>query len=166
MNIISELFNNRYSVMIISLVLLLSIIWNIILSIRFSKLESKYKKFMRGSKGKNLENILLDYYKHIKEISKDYNEDKEELTRLKEKVDKSIQKHSIVRYSAFDDTGSDLSYSLAFLDNYNNGVILTGIYGRNETITYAKPIYNCESNYPLSVEEQLVIDRCVKKQNR
>ena len=48
------------------------------------------------------------------------------------------------------------------LDNYNNGAIITSIYGRNETVTYAKPVENGASRYPLSVEEELVLDRCIK----
>jgi hypothetical protein len=48
------------------------------------------------------------------------------------------------------------------LDNFNDGFVLTGIYGRNESYTYAKPISKGESKYPLSVEEELVLKRSLK----
>lgn len=86
----------------------------------------------------------------------------QEIIHLKEQTDRCIQKVNITRYNAFSDTGSDMSYSIAMLDNYNNGVILTSIYGRNESVTYAKPIESGNSKYPLSVEEEMVLDRCLK----
>lgn len=72
-------------------------------------------------------------------------------------------KVSIVRYRAFEDVGSDLSYSIALLDNNNNGVILTGIYGRNESTTYAKPIDKGLSRYELSDEEKYVLKDAMNK---
>ena len=72
-----------------------------------------------------------------------------------------VQKCNIIRYNAFNDTGSDLSYSIAMLDNFNDGLIITSIYGRNESTNYAKPIVGV-SSYPLSVEEELVLNRSLK----
>ena len=67
---------------------------------------------------------------------------------------KCVQKVSIIRYKAFEDVGSDLSFSIALLDENNDGIILTGIYGRNESTTYAKPIDKGISRYDLSEEEK------------
>ena len=67
------------------------------------------------------------------------------------------QKIGIVRYNAFKDTGSDLSFSLAILDAHNNGVVLNGIYARDSSNIYAKPIENGQSKYILSNEEKEAI---------
>ena len=67
---------------------------------------------------------------------------------------KSIQKVGIIRYNAYKDTGSDLSFTLALLDENNNGVVLNGIYSREMSNIYAKPIENGKSTYTLSDEEQ------------
>jgi hypothetical protein len=45
-------------------------------------------------------------------------------------------------------------------------MLLTGIYGRNETITYAKPVENGVSSYPLSEEEEKVLTRSLKNNTR
>lgn len=63
----------------------------------------------------------------------------------------------VYRYNAFDDQGSDLSFSVAFLDEDQNGVVLSSIYGREESRTYAKPISQGASRYPLTGEETSVI---------
>ena len=51
-----------------------------------------------------------------------------------------IQKVGIVRYSAFKDTGSDLSFTVALLDEENSGVVFNGIYSREMSNIYAKPV--------------------------
>ena len=61
------------------------------------------------------------------------------------------------------DTGSDLSFALALLDENNNGVLLNGIYSREMSNIYAKPVTKGESSYTLSIEEKQAIDDVVLK---
>ncbi len=161
---ILELFRDYGNVIIIAIIalVLIMLIWNIVLSIKIGTLTGKYKKFMRGSSGKNFENMLLDHVSDIEAAIERVNIMNEDLVNLKNQMDKGIQKCNIIRYNAFSDTGSDLSYSVAMLDNFNDGFIITGIYGRNESYSYAKPVSKGISKYPLSVEEELVLNRSLK----
>lgn len=118
---------------------------------------------MRGTKSVNLEQMIIDYMNSIDNTAAKIDVLNNELVDLKNQTDRCIQKCNIIRYNAFSDTGSDLSYSIALLDAYNNGVILSSIYGREESVTYAKPVEQGKCSYPLSVEEELVLDRCLKK---
>ncbi|MDF2520308.1 MAG: hypothetical protein K0R84_936 [Clostridia bacterium] len=156
--------NNLYAIILmLSLITVISVVWSIILSSQLVSLGKKYKKFMRGTSGKNIEGVLLEHLENLKENDDKFAVIHKQQELMQEQLDKCIQKQSIVRYNAFNNTGSDLSYSIALMDNYDNGIALTGIYGRNEFIGYAKPIENGTSSYPLSVEEQMVIGRCSKK---
>jgi len=74
----------------------------------------------------------------------------------------ALQKIGFLRYNAFADMGSELSFSIALLDKYNNGFVLTSIYGREKSVSFAKPIKNGESNVPLSPEEMIAIDRAIR----
>ncbi len=148
---------------IFSAILLLLLIWNIIISKQLSNLKGKYRYFMRGTKSVNLEQMIIDYMNSIDNTAAKIDVLNNELVDLKNQTDRCIQKCNIIRYNAFSDTGSDLSYSIALLDAYNNGVILSSIYGREESVTYAKPVEQGKCSYPLSVEEELVLDRCLKK---
>lgn len=147
---------------VISAVLVISLIWNVVLSAQLSILDRKYKKFMRGTTGKNIEGVILEHLDNLQANDVKFVAINKQAELMQEQLDKCLQKHSIVRYNAFNDTGSDLSYSIAIMDNHDNGVALTGIYGRNEFIGYAKPVENGASSYPLSVEEQMAISRCLK----
>lgn len=164
MNTLDTILKEYSNVIVMSTIALILIlfIWNIILSVKLSALGGKYKKFMRGSTGKNFENMLMDHVADIEAAIERVNIMNEDLVNLKNQMDKGMQKCNIIRYNAFKDTGSDLSFSIALLDNFNDGFVLTGIYGRNESITYAKPISKGASKYPLSVEEELVLNRSLK----
>ena len=163
-NINVFLVNNTNSVIItLGMIIVVSFIWNIVLSSQFAMLNRKYKKFMRGTSGKNIEGIFLEELENIKANDQKFDAINTRLGGMQDQLDRCLQKQSIVRYNAFNDTGSDLSYSIAIMDNLDNGLSITGIYGRNEFIGYAKPIDNGISSYPLSVEEQMAISRCQKK---
>lgn len=152
------------SIIIVGLIafILILLVWNIILTSRLAALGSKYKKFMRGSSGKNFETMLMDHVTEVETAIERVNIMNEDLLNMKNQMDKCFQKCNIIRYNAFSNTGSDLSYSIALLDNFNDGFIITGIYGRNESVTYAKPISKGTSKYPLSVEEEIVLNRSLK----
>lgn len=164
MSIIEGIINGHINVIILVIVILLvtSLLWNILLSVKLSALGKKYKKFMRGASGKNFESLLIDHIGNVEAAIERVNVMNDDLVHMKNQMDKCMQKCNIIRYNAFSDTGSDLSYSIAMLDNFNDGFIITGIYGRNESITYAKPIVKGNSKYPLSVEEELVLNRSLK----
>jgi len=51
-----------------------------------------------------------------------------------------ISRVGFVRYDAFDDTGSELSYALALLNREGTGVVLSSIYSRTDTRTYGKAV--------------------------
>ncbi|MCH5138587.1 DUF4446 family protein [Clostridiaceae bacterium UIB06] len=129
-----------------------------------SNLESKYRKFMRGVDNKNLEELIMGYLDKIDKSKEETEYMKKLYEDLELRLKSCVQKVSIVRYRAFEDVGSDLSFSIALLDHNNNGVIITGIYGRNESTTYAKPIDRGISRYDLSQEEKHVLQDCVGRE--
>ncbi|AKL97362.1 hypothetical protein CACET_c39360 [Clostridium aceticum] len=141
-------------VMNLVLVILLVINYNIT-----DNLREKYKRLVKGSSGKNIEGILVDHIERVEGIQEEFKQLNSKLDVLENRMSFSMQKVGIVRYNAFDDVGSDLSYSIALLDGNNNGIIVTGIHSRVETVSYAKPIKDGKSNYHLSVEELQALER-------
>ena len=108
-------------------------------------------------KGNNLDEMLKEYLKDVAEIKKDNSEIKAYYTKLDYDIGASLQKAGLVRFNAFQNVGSDLSFALALLDRDNNGVVLNGLYGSESSNIYAKPIKNGESTYQLSEEEKEAI---------
>lgn len=125
--------------------------------VEIRRVEKRYKKMMKGSMGKSIEEMVFEHTNLVNQSLESVEEIKNAYTQIQSRVTNCIQKYAVVRYRAFDDVGSDLSYSIALLDDKNNGVVLTGIYGRNESTSFAKPIENGISKYDLSDEEKQAI---------
>ena len=62
-----------------------------------------------------------------------------------------------VRYDAFDDTGSELSYALALLNREGDGIVLSSIYSRTDTRTFGKAVERFSPLTNASAEELLAI---------
>jgi hypothetical protein len=62
-----------------------------------------------------------------------------------------------VRYNAFENTGSDLSYALALLTRDGDGVVISSIWSREETRTYGKAVAAFSSAQDASNEERAAI---------
>lgn len=104
-------------------------------------------------KGNNLDEMLKKYLEDVSNVKQDNSEIKAYYTKLDYDIGSSIQKVGLVRFNAFQNVGSDLSFALALLDRENNGIVLNGIYGSDSSNIYAKPIKNGQSTYQLSEEE-------------
>ena len=79
---------------------------------------------------------------------------RQEVAALKAENAQALRHVAVIRYDAFTDTGGQLSWSLALLDDSGSGVVLTSIQGRNESRTYAKNVADWSSDTQLSPEEQ------------
>ncbi len=131
--------------------------------IKLSKLKKNYKNFMNKiGNGNNIQETIESYMKKINEVQKENSELKNYCTRLDNTIANSIQKIGLIRYSAFKDTGSDLSFTLALLNEKNNGVVLNGIYSREMSNIYAKPVEAGNSTYTLSEEEKQAIKKAME----
>lgn len=127
------------------------------------KLKNKYNKFMKKiGNGKNIEEDLENYMYRVERVERQNAEIISYCKNLDDEVAKCIQKVGMVRYSAFKDTGSDLSFAVAMLDENNDGVVFNGIYSREMSNIYAKPVKKGVSEYTLSEEEREAIRRAIE----
>lgn len=165
-NIINQIGINNL-LMILSIIIVILSVGITCLIIKVAYLDKKYKKFMKKlGESENLEEDLENYMYKVERVEKQNAEILGSIDQIKKDQKQFIQKVGIVRYSAFQDTGSDLSFSLALLDENNNGVVLNGIYSREMSNIYAKPVENGASTYTLSEEEQQAIKKAIENGKR
>lgn len=147
---------------IITIILVLLVIT---MMAKLSSLNKKYKKFLEKlGNGNNIEEDLETYMYRVEKVEKQNAEIANYVKTLDEDLTRCIQKIGIVRYNAFKDTGSDLSFTLALLDEHNNGVVLNGIYSREMSNIYAKPVKNGESSYTMSEEEKMAVQKAINSE--
>ncbi len=148
---------------VISCIVILLFLLYLINIIKYSKLRKNYSSFMKKiGNGNNIQETIENYMKKIEEVQKENNDLKNYCKQLDSTLSTSIQKVGLVRYSAFKDTGSDLSFTLALLNEKNTGIVLNGIYSREMSNIYAKPIENGISTYTLSEEEKQAIKKAIE----
>lgn len=130
----------------------------IIFYIKISLKLRKYRFLSKGNEDKNLEEILLATSEREEVTRQGLNKLEERFVNNMAKEDKHIQNCGLVRFQAFQNTGGDLSFALALLDAHGNGVVLSSLFGRDESRVYCKPVEEGKSTYPLSKEEQKAIE--------
>lgn len=132
---------------------------------KVKKLTSRYKTLVANDSGLNIEEILLNNQRDIAELREDIKQIEKQISSLEVKQSFSVQKIGFIRYDAFSDIGNELSYSIALMDSYHSGFVITSLFGRDNSVSYAKPLKNGDSRIPLSAEEQIAIDRALKGEN-
>ena len=151
---------------IFAILLMVLFIGFLILLIRTANLNKRYREFMlKLGKGKNIEEDLENYIYRVEKVEKQNSDLQLVCKEISNQMSGCIQKIGIVRYNAFKDTGSDLSFALALLDENNTGVVMNGIYSREMSNIYAKPVENGKSSYTISAEEKLAIDKAVQSKS-
>ena len=159
---IIEFLKTDTFLIIMAIAVIILFIAFIAIVVKLSNVQKKYKTFLNKlGNGKDIYEDLDNYMYRVERVEKQNAEVITGLKILQQDLSKCIQKVGIVRYSAFKDTGSDLSFALALLDEDNNGVVLNGIYSREMSNIYAKPVEKGIATYTVSEEEKQAIDKAV-----
>ena len=78
----------------------------------------------------------------------------------------ALQHVGFMRFNAFADVGSELSYALAAIDGRGNGFLISSIYSREEVRSYAKAVRDFAADKDMSVEERRALDIAVSHSKR
>ena len=149
---------------IIIILLILTIfllVRNISMNMRLSRLERKYKTFMKGSDAQSLEKVFVRKFAQIDKLYDAKEEHDHDLLFIKKNLDKMFNKYGVEKYDAFDDVGGKLSFALALLDKENTGLILNAVHSRDNCFLYMKEIVKGESYVMLSQEEVEALRKAV-----
>jgi len=120
---------------------------------KLRKMRRKYDLMMAGSGVENLETLLIDLKVQMDSIEDEHEQQRKTLETVLAKLQQVKGKIGIKRYNAFSGQGSDLSFSIAIVDEKKNGVVISALYSRDSSYVYAKPLAAGESSYALSPEE-------------
>ena len=144
----------------ISLLLLILVI---IQMFQIGSLKKKYKKFMGGKDVKSLEKQIEKIFednRYIKELS---GENKKDIRTINKELEMCFNKVGIVKYDAFNQMGGMLSFSIALLNEKDNGFILNSVHSTEGCYTYIKEIKSGSCEIDLSNEEKNALSQAMKK---
>ena len=138
------------------------ITWIIYLQWQVWQFKKKLKMLFHGGKAGDLEGVIFEQIKRLRQTERGLRDLNKFAEYLEKMAMRSIQKVGVVRFNPFKETGSDQSFSIALLDPNDNGMTISGLFTREGTRLYVKPLANGESKYPLSSEEKEAIDTAEK----
>lgn len=156
--------NNTLLFIALAIMMILIIICFIMNAVNSSKIST----IMDYSDEGDIIGALKDYYDKVDDLSKTINETSDavllsRLANCENDSNISLKKVGIVNFDAFDDIKGKLSFSLALLNNNNDGFILTSLYGHNSCNTYMREIVGGETAVKLLEEEKSALNEAKSK---
>lgn len=164
MEIKMELFENYgidigYVILGMAAIILIMFIMLIVTMAKNASMRKKYKIFMNGESGKNLEKSILDKFSSIDTLEADVKDIYSNIKSINAQLITAYQKIGLVKYDAFKEIGGKLSFVLVLLTAENNGFIINSMHSTKEgCYTYAKEVVNGEAFVILSEEEQQALE--------
>ena len=130
-------------------------LWGVIAA---SRVKRRYLEAFGDVKADNVERLIANLHEQLDESVEQFDGFGRRLDAMDGKAARAISRVGLVRFNPFQDTGSDLSFSAALLNDKGDGLVLTSLWGREEVRLYAKPVDKHESRYALSQEEKQALD--------
>lgn len=113
-----------------------------------------FNKLTAGSDNKDIKSLLEGILKQVGILSEEKGKIIKKIEELEEKNHFYVQKIGLIRFNPFSDTGGNQSFVLALLDGDDNGFVITGLHGRDQTRIFTKPVEKGkEIGYEFSKEE-------------
>jgi hypothetical protein len=133
------------------------VLWIFLLTFLFYRQRRFYLKLLGRSSGGNLAKALEKLLETEARNKKELANLGREIENVRKEISFHIQKVGLVRFNPFNETGGDQSFSLAVLDSYDTGIVITGLHTRDRTRVYVKPVTHGKSRYTISKEERRAI---------
>lgn len=147
-------FDSDYIIIGLAAVCMILLIMIIVNMAQISKLKKKYNKFMSGKNAKSLEDTLIKRLDQVDTLMEANKANEKSIKKLFTDMKFTFQKVGLVKYDAFNEMGGKLSFSLALLNQTNDGFVLNAVHSREGCYTYIKEIVDGNSIIVLAEEEQ------------
>lgn len=127
---------------------------------RIRSLRAGQKVLLGGGKG-DLVDFAVSLQARIDDLHRAVDEVAAGLSRVDRRVDDTLANVAVVRYDAYEDTGGQLSASVAMLDGARSGIVLSAIQGRDHARIYLKQLDHGRASIALSPEEMEAVERAM-----
>ena len=143
------------ALVVATLILFILYIVNIV---QMTKLKKRYKIFMSGKNARNLEKTLIERLDQVDALLEANNENEKNIKILFSNMKFTFQKVGLVKYDAFNEMGGKLSFSLALLNETDDGFVMNAVHSREGCYTYIKEIIDGNAIIMLSEEEKEALE--------
>lgn len=138
----------------LAVLLVILLILVICLIVKTQKLKRRLDKFILGKDGVSLEQDIIALFEDNKFLKINTDKNKADIRTLYKRMETAYQKMGLVKYDAFQQMGGKLSFSLALLNENNDGFIINSVHSTDGCYSYTKEIISGECSITLGKEEQ------------
>ncbi len=119
---------------------------------------------MQGKNAESLEDTLITRIQQVETLLESEKKNRENIQVISDSLKNTFQKIGMVKYDAFHEMGGKLSFSLALLDQKNDGFIINAMHSREGCYTYIKEILNGNSIIVLAEEEKEALNLAMESE--
>ena len=145
----------------LAVIVLIFLILTICLTVKLHNLKKRLDKFVLGKDGMSLEQDIIALFEDNKFLKINTDKNKKDIRTLYKRMEKTYQKMGLVKYDAFQQMGGQLSFSLALLDENNNGFIINSVHSTDGCYSYTKEIIAGECSITLGKEEEKALAKAM-----
>ena len=120
---------------------------------------------MMGKDAKSLEETLVTRLSQVDKLISANEANEKNIRKMFDNMKFTFQKVGLVKYDAFNEMGGKLSFSLAMLNEHNDGYIINAMHSREGCYTYIKEIIDGNSIIALSEEEKEALEMAMKSKD-
>ena len=146
--------DSDYIIIALAILLVIMLIVLIVDTVQIILLKKRYKIFMSGKNARNLEKTLIERLDQVDGLLKANAANEKNIKKLFSNMRFTFQKVGLVKYDAFNEMGGKLSFSLALLNETDDGFVMNAVHSREGCYTYIKEIVGGNSIIVLAEEEQ------------
>ena len=156
-NLNQVFLNNAATVFLLEgCIIFILLIFVIVLNKKYINLKKKYDFFTEGKEA-NIDTVLTETLTELRATKEDLAALQQKHSDLRQRVRGCLQTVKLERYDAFEAMGGEMSYSLLLADENKDGIIITSIYGREDSRSFAKDVKAGKSSYVLADEEKKLL---------
>lgn len=149
-----NLEQNEIAILILAFFLLIILIWVILLNFRF-------KRLVKGSNKKTIEDSLVNIYKYIDVANLESQKVNSSIKILQQQMQKSPRGFGMINFKAFDGvkSGGANSFAIAFVNDKGDGIVLSTFHARDRVNVFSKEITAFKSSVMLTEEENQALTK-------
>ena len=117
---------------------------------------------MSGKNAKTLEDTLIKRLDQVDTLIAANSTNEKNIDKLFSNMKFTFQKIGLVKYDAFHEMGGKLSFSLALLNETDDGFVMNAVHSREGCYTYIKEIIAGKCVIILSEEEKEALDMAMQ----
>ena len=150
---------------ILALCLILFIIV-IVCLVQLLKTKKRINRFMKGAKAATLESDIVSIKEENTYLKRSTEQNRKDIRKIYNNLELTFQKVGIVKYDAFKEMGGKLSFSLALLNDKDDGFILNSVHSSDGCYSYTKEITAGACAIDIGEEEKEALEIAINSKQK